>query len=57
LDRICDDSLLNAIAVGTFGVTRRPPDGGKGLDGVVAHGDGYYNPATDILETAPGARR
>jgi beta-lysine 5,6-aminomutase alpha subunit len=52
LERIADDGLLKAIADGTFGITRRPADGGKGLDGVVAHGDGYYNPATDILEGA-----
>jgi beta-lysine 5,6-aminomutase alpha subunit len=51
LDRICDDSLLTAIAEGTFGVTRRPPDGGKGLDGVVARADDYVNPAIDILES------
>jgi beta-lysine 5,6-aminomutase alpha subunit len=50
LERICDDGLLTAIAEGTFGVTRRPADGGKGLDGVVAHADGYYNPATELLE-------
>src|SRR4051812_8168040 len=52
LEKICDDGLLTAIAEGTFGVTRRPADGGKGLDGVVRHGDGYYNPATDLLEEA-----
>ena len=52
LERIADDGLLNAIAEGTFGITKRPPDGGRGLDGVVAHGDGYWNPATEILEGA-----
>ena len=50
LERIDDDGLLNAIADGTFGITRRPADGGKGLDGVVAHADGYYNPALELLE-------
>ena len=50
LERICDDGLLRAIADGTFGITRRPPDGGKGLAGVVQQADGYYNPATAILE-------
>ena len=49
LERIVDDGLLNAIADGTFGITKRPPDGGKGLDGVVAHGPGYWNPATEAL--------
>jgi beta-lysine 5,6-aminomutase alpha subunit len=42
--------LLNAIADGTFGIMKRPADRGKGLDGVAAHEDGYYNPATEILE-------
>ena len=50
LERICDDTLLQAIADGTFGITKRPPDGGKGLDGVVVQADGYYNPATELLE-------
>ncbi|GAA1800778.1 lysine 5,6-aminomutase subunit alpha [Actinomadura chokoriensis] len=51
LGRIADDGLLEAIAEGTFGVTRRPPDGGKGLDGVVPRADGYFNPAIEILDT------
>ncbi|MEV5749211.1 lysine 5,6-aminomutase subunit alpha [Actinoallomurus sp. NPDC052308] len=51
LERICDDTLLKAIADGTFGVTRRPADGGKGLDGVVERADGYFNPVTEILES------
>ncbi len=50
LGRIAADGLLPAIADGTFGITRRPASGGKGLDGVVAHAEDYYNPATDILE-------
>jgi beta-lysine 5,6-aminomutase alpha subunit len=53
LGRITEDGLLNAIADGTFGVTKRPPDGGKGLDGVVRHTDGYYNPAVDLLPEGP----
>jgi beta-lysine 5,6-aminomutase alpha subunit len=51
LERVCDSSLLTAIAEGTFGITRRPPDGGKGLSGVAAHEDDYFNPATEILES------
>ncbi|GAA4226789.1 hypothetical protein GCM10022254_12850 [Actinomadura meridiana] len=51
LGRVADDGLLNAIAEGTFGITRRPPDGGKGLDGVVPRADGYVNPAIEILDT------
>jgi beta-lysine 5,6-aminomutase alpha subunit len=42
--------LLAAVADGTFGAMRRPPQKGKGLDGVVAKADGYDNPATALLE-------
>jgi beta-lysine 5,6-aminomutase alpha subunit len=52
LGRIADDSLLQAIAEGTFGIMKRPPTGGRGLSGVAAHEPGYYNPATEILEAA-----
>ena len=50
LERIADEGLFEAIADGTFGVTRRPADGGRGLDGVVRRGDDYYNPALELLE-------
>ena len=50
LARIVDDGLLNAIADGTFGITRRPTDAGKGLNDVVPHADGYYNPTLELLE-------
>ncbi len=52
LERIVDDGLLNAIGDGTFGIMKRPADGGKGLSGVARHEPGYYNPATEILEAA-----
>lgn len=65
LERIADDRsakrtaypqpLLAAIADGTFGAMKRPPTKGKGLDGVVVKGEGYLNPAIDLLET--GATR
>ncbi len=44
------DGLLDAIADGTFGLMKRPADAGRGLEGVAAKADGYYNPATEILE-------
>jgi beta-lysine 5,6-aminomutase alpha subunit len=50
LERIVEDGLLTAIADGTFGIMKRPPDQGKGLDGVARHEPDYYNPATEILE-------
>ena len=52
LERICDDTLLNAIADGTFGITKRPATGGKGLDGVITCAPGYLNPARELLEQA-----
>jgi beta-lysine 5,6-aminomutase alpha subunit len=50
LSRIRSQGLLNAIGDGTFGVTRRPPSGGRGLDGVVERADGYFNPVSELLE-------
>src|SRR5215468_2664251 len=52
LRRICADGLLTAIAEGTFGITKRPADGGRGLDGVIAKSAGYFNPASEILESS-----
>ena len=49
LDRISDEGLLEAIADGTFGLMRRPADGGRGLDGVVVRAEGYLNPVTEAL--------
>jgi beta-lysine 5,6-aminomutase alpha subunit len=50
LERIVDDTLLEAIADGTFGIMKRPADRGKGLAGVARHEPTYYNPATEMLE-------
>ena len=55
LSQISDGGLLNAIADGTFGVTRRSPDGGRGLDGVFPREAGYVNPVLDILAEPPAA--
>lgn len=57
LGRVADEGLPSAIAAGTFGAMKRPPDGGKGREGVVEKAEGYYNPATDALDSAePGER-
>jgi beta-lysine 5,6-aminomutase alpha subunit len=50
LERICDSTLLKAIGDGTFGLMRRPADGGRGRDGVLERAEGYVNPAADLLE-------
>ena len=31
-------------------MTRRPADGGRGLDGVIERAGGYFNPACEFLE-------
>jgi beta-lysine 5,6-aminomutase alpha subunit len=54
LRRIVEQGLLTAIADGTFGITKRPADGGRGLDGVISRADGYFNPASEILEGENG---
>ena len=56
LRTIGSQGLLTAIAEGTFGVTKRPADGGRGLDGVVERADGYYNPAAEMLESRDARR-
>src|SRR6266536_2313393 len=56
LRRIGDEGLLTAIGDGTFGVTRRPADGGRGLDGVIRQEAGYFNPATELLAAGPAAQ-
>ena len=53
LETIADEGLFEAIARGTFGVTKRPARGGRGGDGVVAKSDGYLNPVAEILESQP----
>src|SRR5207302_11310690 len=50
LERIVDDGLLNAIADGTFGIMKRPADGGKGLAGGARPEDDHYNPGAELLE-------
>ena len=50
LRKIGSQGLLTAIGEGTFGVTRRPVGGGRGLDGVVKQAGGNFNPATEMLE-------
>jgi len=56
LEEIVDDTLLEAIADGTFGLMRRPADGGKGLDGVAKKSSAYFNPASELLDSDSSAR-
>ena len=40
---------------GPKGITKRPPDGGKGLDGVVELAADAYNPALELLSGRVGS--
>jgi beta-lysine 5,6-aminomutase alpha subunit len=48
LEQIEQTGLMAAISEGVFAGIKRRPDGGKGLDGVIAKGDGYLNPFFDL---------
>ncbi|MHB2024270.1 MAG: lysine 5,6-aminomutase subunit alpha [Mycobacteriales bacterium] len=50
LERVAADGLLAAIGAGVFGVTKRPPSGGRGLEGVAARAPDYFNPVSAELE-------
>lgn len=50
LEEVADISLVNAIEAGMFADIKRPRTGGKGLDGVVAKADNYYNPFYNLLK-------
>lgn len=56
LERIAQVGLFQAIADGVFAGIRRPPDGGKGLDGVLEKGEGYLNPFYDLCLKGGGGR-
>jgi beta-lysine 5,6-aminomutase alpha subunit len=44
LGRVADLGLMHAIEGATFADVSRPPDGGRGFDGVFARSAAYYNP-------------
>ncbi len=52
LRKVSEIGMFDAIEAGMFADTVRTRDGGKGLDGVVRRGSGYFNPIADLLEHA-----
>lgn len=53
LAEVARTGLPAAIAQGRFADIARQPDGGKGLDGVLAKADDYLNPFAEAMQ--PGA--
>jgi beta-lysine 5,6-aminomutase alpha subunit len=54
LEQVEDVGLLDAIEHGMFADIRRAKDDGKGLEGLVTKGPGYWNPVDDALRSALG---
>ncbi|MBS1416531.1 MAG: D-lysine 5,6-aminomutase subunit alpha [Clostridia bacterium] len=49
LEEIERNTLFTSLSRGVFADIKRPPDGGKGLDGVVAKETDYFNPFIEIF--------
>jgi beta-lysine 5,6-aminomutase alpha subunit len=52
LERIAQTGLLQAIEEATFGDVSRKVDDGRGIDGIVAVEEGYFNPAVELMREA-----
>lgn len=50
LQEIDDYGLFNALEKGIFANVKRPIDGGKGLDGVFAKDETYFNPFIEMMK-------
>ncbi len=49
LERIADSGLFEAIAEATFGDVSRREDEGRGIDGIIATDEGYFNPVVELM--------
>jgi beta-lysine 5,6-aminomutase alpha subunit len=54
LHRVSDQGLMHAIEAGVFADVSRPPDGGRGFDGVFERASDYFNPFEETLRQAQG---
>ena len=50
LKTIEEQGMFATLEAGTFADIKRPRDGGKGLKGVVAKSDTYFNPFIDLMK-------
>ncbi|MGH9367957.1 MAG: lysine 5,6-aminomutase subunit alpha TIM-barrel domain-containing protein, partial [Thermoanaerobaculia bacterium] len=53
LERIAGVGLFEALASGIFADTRRPPDGGRGREGVLPRHPEYSNPFREVWDREP----
>jgi beta-lysine 5,6-aminomutase alpha subunit len=49
LERIAHTGLFKAVEDATFGDVSRTLDGGRGIEGIVATEDGYFNPVVELM--------
>jgi beta-lysine 5,6-aminomutase alpha subunit len=54
MEEVKGAGLFDAIERGMFAEVKRPKDGGKGLEGIVKKGPGYYNPLEGALKRELG---
>jgi len=52
LERIAEVGLFKAIEDATFGDVSRGIDDGRGIDGIVATDEGYFNPVVELMREA-----
>ncbi len=49
LERIAEQGLFAAIEAATFGDVSRRVDEGRGIEGIVETGEGYFNPLVELM--------
>jgi beta-lysine 5,6-aminomutase alpha subunit len=49
LQRVAEQGLMHAIEARVFADVSRPPDGGRGFDGVFERAADYWNPFEEAL--------
>ena len=52
LERIAEQGLFAAIEQATFGDVSRRVDEGRGIEGIVVTGEGYFNPLVELMGQA-----
>ena len=53
LERIAEQGLFAALGEGVFGDVERDAAAGRGAEGIVEVGEGYFNPLSELMRGAP----